>query len=299
MTLALLVTGAGGALGAAVLDLVRSERNTFARGLRRDDLDITDPFAVKDMLHTWGRMVRSDSADHRLVVVHTAAQTDVAAAEADEEGAYAVNAAAPALLASACAAVGARLLHVSCADVFAAAEGGPHDVDDPPGPESAYGRTKLAGEQAVRALLPDAGYVVRTGWLYDGGERGGLVAELVGRARRGPELVLDAARLGSPTSVRDLAAGLLALAGSDVPAGTHHCVNAGTTTELGLARAVLEILGADPERASARSADDGPVVLRPGTGVLSPRAWDAVGLPVRQDWRAALAAALAAITPRA
>lgn len=293
MSLALLVPGAAGPLGAAVLELVRSERNTFARGLGRDDLDVTDPFAVKDMVLTWGRLLRSDSPEHRLVVVNAAALTDPAACEADEDAAYAVNAAAPALLASACAAVGAGLVHVSCADVFAGDRSTPYDVDDPPGPRSAYGRTKLAGEQAVHALLPDTGYVVRTGWLYSGSEDGGrdAVAELVQRVRAGGR-VLAADRPISPTWTRDLAAGLLALAAGQAPAGTYHGVNDGATTELALARAVLEELGEDPERAQPRPAGDQPIAARPGGGALSPRSWDTAGLPPLRHWRAALTAAL-------
>jgi dTDP-4-dehydrorhamnose reductase len=310
VTLALLVPGAGGALGTAVLDLVRSARNTFARGLRREDLELTDPFAVQDLVRTWGRTLRADSPDHRLVVINAAAWTDVAAAEADEDSAYAVNAAGPALLAQACAAVGARLLHLSCADVFAGdrASGAAYDVDDAPAPRSAYGRTKLAGEQAVRAVLPDAGYVVRTGWLY-GDKAPSPVSALVARAREDRELTVSDASVGSPTSTTDLAAGLLALAAADVPAGTYHCVNSGSPTELALARAVLAELGLDPERAQLRvaaaaptgpqaaptgpqAAPTGPQPTDPPAAVLSTRSWDAAGLPARQGWRQALAAAL-------
>ena len=164
MTLALLVPGAGGQLATDLLDLVRTEPNAFARGLTARDLDVTDPFAVKDMVGTWARLLRSDSPDHELVVVNAAAYTAVDAAETDEDTAYAVNASAPALLADACRRVGARLLHVSTDYVFPGdrVDGPPYDVDDQTGPRGAYGRTKLAGELAVRELHPDGGYVVRT-----------------------------------------------------------------------------------------------------------------------------------------
>ena len=294
MSLALLVPGAGSPLGAAVLDLVRSSRNTFARGLGRDDLDVTDPFAVKDMVLTWGRLLRSDSADHRLVVVNTAALTDVATCEADEEHAYAVNAAAPALLASACATVGARLVHVSCSDVFAPSSPAPYDVGHVPDPRTAYGRTKLAGEQAVHALLPDTGYVVRTGWLYSAAPdaTGDAVTELVARARRGEPVRAADDRQVSPTWTRDLAAGLIALAAGDAPPGTYHCTNGGATTELGLARAVLEHLGLDVGLAQPLSAEQSRTGARPGSGALSPRSWEASGLPALPAWQDALRSAL-------
>jgi dTDP-4-dehydrorhamnose reductase len=290
-SLALLVPGAGGQLSTDVLDLVRSQPNTIARGLTIDDLDVTDPFAVKDMVTTWAKILRDDSLDHRLVVLNAAAYTAVDKAETDEETAYAVNATAPALLAQACAGVGARLIHVSTDYVFPGDASTPYEVDAPTGPRSAYGRTKLAGEQAVRELLPEAGSVVRTAWLY--GATGHNIVKTMARLERERDTVsfVDDQR-GSPTWSRDLAAGLLALAGSDAPAGTYHCTNAGETTWCGLARAVFEELGADPSRVHPTTTDAFPLPApRPAYSVLSPRAWKAAGLPERQDWREALAEA--------
>ena len=104
------------------------------------------------------------------VVVNAAAWTDVDAAEAAEDAATALNGTAVAYLARACAAGGARLLHPSTDYVFAGDAGTPYPEDAPTAPVNAYGRSKLAGEEAIRALLPDRGYVVRTAWLY--GEHG-------------------------------------------------------------------------------------------------------------------------------
>jgi dTDP-4-dehydrorhamnose reductase len=293
MSLALLVPGAGGQLSTDVLELVKGERNAIARGLTIDDLDVTDPFAVKDMITTWARILREDSPDHRLVVLNAAAYTAVDKAEEDEQTAYAVNATAPALLAQACATVGARLVHVSTDYVFPGDRlgGPPYEVDDETGPRSAYGRTKLAGEQAVRELLPDAGYVVRTAWLY--GASGHNFVKTMARLERDRETltVVDDQR-GSPTWSRDLAAGLLALAQSDAPAGTYHCTNAGETTWCGFTRAIFEELGADPERVRPISSAQFPQkAARPAYSVLSSRAWESAGLPPRQGWREALAEA--------
>jgi dTDP-4-dehydrorhamnose reductase len=293
MSLALLVPGAGGQLSTDVLELVRGERNAIARGLTIDDLDVTDPFAVKDMITTWAKILRDDSPDHRLVVLNAAAYTAVDAAETDEETAYAVNATAPALLAQACASVGARLIHVSTDYVFPGDRvgGPPYDVDDETGPKSAYGRTKLAGEQAVRELLPDDGYVVRTAWLY--GATGNNFVKTMARLEREKETlnVVDDQR-GSPTWSRDLAAGLLALAQSDAAARTYHCTNAGETTWCGFTRAIFEELGADPARVHPTTTDAFPrPAPRPAYSVLSPRAWNEAGLPERQGWREALAEA--------
>jgi dTDP-4-dehydrorhamnose reductase len=291
VSLALLVTGADGQLGADLLEAVRGGADVFARGLTLKDLDITDAFGVQDMVAGWAQIVRSDNPEHQLVVVNPAAYTAVDAAETDEETAYAVNAAGPALLATACAKVGARLIQVSTDYVFSGDADRPYEVDDEPAPKSAYGRTKLAGEQAVREILPDASHVVRTAWLY--GASGQNFVKTMVRLEKERETVsvVDDQR-GSPTWSRDLATGLLALAGSDVPAGTLHATNRGDTTWCGFTRAIFEELGADPERVEPTTTDAFPrPAPRPAYGVLSPRSWDEAGLPPLQDWRSALAEA--------
>ncbi|MDX6197660.1 MAG: dTDP-4-dehydrorhamnose reductase [Actinomycetota bacterium] len=291
MSLALLVTGANGQLGTDLLHAVRGGADVFARGLTRKDLDVTDAFGVQDMVVGWSRIVRSDNPEHRLVVVNATAYTAVDAAETDEETAYAVNAAGPALLATACAKVGARLLHVSTDYVFPGDAGRPYDVNDATGPKSAYGRTKLAGEQAVREILPNASHVVRTAWVY--GASGQNFVKTMARLEkeRDKVSVVDDQR-GSPTWSRDLAAGLLALAASEVPAGTLHATNRGETSWYGFTRAIFEELGADPDRVQPTTSDAFPrPAPRPAYSVLSPRSWDDAGLPPLQDWRAALAEA--------
>jgi dTDP-4-dehydrorhamnose reductase len=291
VSLALLVTGANGQLGTDLLEAVRNGKDVFARGLARKDLDVSDAFAVQDMVVGWERIVRSDSADHRLVVVNCAAYTAVDAAEEDEETAYAVNAAGPALLATACAKVGAQLIQVSTDYVFAGDADQPYDVDDVPAPKGAYGRTKLAGELAVREILPHASHVVRTAWLY--GATGGNFVKTMARLERERETVsvVDDQR-GSPTWSHDVAAGLLALAGSDVAAGTLHVTNRGVTTWHGFTKAIFEELGAAPDRVlpTTSEAFQRPAP-RPAYSVLSARAWDAAGLPPLRDWRSALAEA--------
>jgi dTDP-4-dehydrorhamnose reductase len=292
MALALLVTGADGQLGTDLLDAVRNGTDVFARGLTIKDMDITDAFAVQDMVTGWARIVRSDDPGHELVVVNPAAYTAVDAAEDDEETAYAVNAAGPALLATACAKVGARLIQISTDYVFPGDADRPYEVDDETGPKGAYGRTKLAGELAVREILPEASYVVRTAWLY-GATGQNFVKTMVRLEKERDTVSVVADQRGSPTWSRDLAAGLLALAGSpDVPAGTYHATNRGETSWYEFTKAIFEELGADPERVQPTTTDAFPrPAPRPAYSVLSPRAWDEAGLPTLPDWRAALAEA--------
>lgn len=291
MSLALLVTGVGGQLSDDLLRAVSAGTDVFARGLTIADLDITDSFAVQDMVEGWSRIVRSDATAHRLVVVNCAAYTAVDLAESEEDVAYAVNAAGPALLATACARVGARLVHVSTDYVFPGDQERPYEVDDPTGPRSAYGRTKLAGELAVRDILPTDSYVVRTAWLY--GATGQNFVKTMVRLQRDRDTVsvVDDQR-GSPTWSRHLAAGLLALAGSTAPPGVYHATNRGETTWCGFTRAIFEELGADPDRVLPTTTEAFPrPAPRPRYSVLSPRAWDEAGLPPLPGWREALAEA--------
>jgi dTDP-4-dehydrorhamnose reductase len=278
----LLVTGAGGQLGA---DLLRAADGHQVVGLTRAELDVTDPDAIE-------KAVLDARPD---VVLNAAAYTAVDAAEADEATAAAVNGAAPANLARVCALHDAGLVQVSTDYVFAGDATAPYEVTAPTGPTSAYGRTKLAGERAVRELLPERSWVVRTSWLY--GATGGNFVKTMARLEPVTDTldVVDDQR-GAPTWSRDLAAGLLALVAARPAPGTYHCTNAGETTWYGLARAVFEELGADPDRvrptttvAFARPAP------RPAYSVLSAASWVGAGLPAPRPWRDALHAAFTAV----
>jgi len=149
-----LITGAGGQLGT---DLKAALVGEEVQALGRADLDIADSTAVT-------RAIEDFAPD---IVVNAAAYTAVDAAESDEEAAYRVNAAGPGVLATALAKHGGRLIHVSTDYVFAGDAQRPYDVDDPTGPTSAYGRTKLAGEVKRIAKRSNMGFRLRSplGWL--------------------------------------------------------------------------------------------------------------------------------------
>jgi len=292
VTVALLITGCKGQLGSELVRRAhRSAHFPFARGIDLPEVDLTNPFAVRHTVEQWARVVRADSPAHRLVVLNPAAYTAVDKAEQEEQTAYAVNAAAPALLASACAAVGARMVQLSTDYVFPGDAGEPYEVGSPTGPRSAYGRTKLAGEQAVREVLPDAFWIVRTAWLYGAG--GPNFVKTMARLERTKETVsvIDDQH-GSPTWAGDLADRLLALARSEVPAGTFHATSTGSTTWFGFTQAIFGELGADPDRVLRTTSDAyRQAASRPAYSVLSPAAWDGAGLPPFPGWREALAEA--------
>lgn len=292
MTLALLVTGAGGQLGSELLRRAHTQRDVpFAKGLPRGQLDLTDAFVVRDAVAEWARVVRSDSPAHRRVLVNCAAYTAVDAAETDEDEAFAVNASGPALLATACVEAGIELIHVSTDYVFPGNAQIPYEPGDPTGPRTAYGRTKLAGEEAVRTIHPTGSRVVRTAWLY-GGKGPSFVHTMASLEKSRDTVTVVDDQVGSPTWVGDLAEGLLSLARSDAPAGTYHATNEGAVTWCGFARAVFEELGADPSRVLPTDTAGFPrPAPRPAYSVLSGRAWAEAGLPPMRGWREALAEA--------
>ena len=225
------------------------------------------------------------------VVVNAAAWTKVDDAETHEAAAFDVNATGAANLALASRRAGARLVQVSTDYVFAGDATSPYAEDAPLAPRSAYGRTKAAGEWAVRSICPDS-YLVRTAWLY-GAHGGNFVATMARLAgERDTVTVVDDQR-GQPTWTHDLAAAITVLIGSDAPFGTYHGTSTGEATWYDLARAVFEVLGLDPARVLPTTTDAFPrPAPRPAYSVLGHDAWGAVGGGLLPDWRESLGRSL-------
>ncbi|MBB6417130.1 dTDP-4-dehydrorhamnose reductase [Streptomyces sp. AK010] len=279
-----LVTGASGMLGRELTSLLL-RRGAAVTALGRGALDITD-----------GAAVRAALARHRpAVVVNCAAWTAVDAAQSEPSRAMAVNGDGPRHLAGACRALHAVLLRLSTDYVFAGSAARPYREDDPTAPHTVYGYTKRAGERAVLSTLPEAGYVVRTAWLYGAGGPNFVATMIRLEAEQDTVRVVDDQH-GQPTWTADLAdrlaaLGSAALAGA-APAGVYHATNTDGTTWYALARETFRLLGADPDRvrpttsrALARPA------TRPGYSVLDQPRWREVGMEPLRDWRAALAEA--------
>ncbi|MFM9034007.1 MAG: dTDP-4-dehydrorhamnose reductase [Mycobacterium sp.] len=276
----MVITGAGGQVGRALTGGAAG-RGYDVVALTHRDLDITEPEQVR-------RHVGAGD-----VVVNCAAFTDVDAAESDPRAAHAINAAGPGIIARACAAAGARLVHISTDYVFAGDLRRPYEISDPCGPLSVYGRSKLDGELAVHAELPGA-HVVRTSWVYTGGSGTDFVAAM--RRLAGTDRTVDmvADQTGSPTYARDLVAALLEVAGGTIRAPLLHVANAGAASRFEQARAVFELLGADPQRIRPVGTDAvARPARRPVYSALSMAESVRAGLTALRPWRDALAAALA------
>jgi dTDP-4-dehydrorhamnose reductase len=247
--------------------------------------DITDPPAAE-------RFIQSGD-----VVVNCAAYTKVDLAEADPARAHAVNAVGPENVAHACARAGANLIHISTDYVFSGTKRRPYEIDDETAPLSVYGRTKLAGEMAVLAAMPDA-HIVRSAWIYEGAD-GSDFAAVMRRMAAGDKAVdVVADQIGSPTYVGDLVGALLEIADGSIREPVLHAANEGEVSRFEQARAVFEAVGADPERVRPVGTDAHPrPAPRPPYSALSGRQSAAAGLTPLRPWREALAAAIDSAGP--
>jgi dTDP-4-dehydrorhamnose reductase len=244
--------------------------------LDRQALDVTDADAT----------ARAVAAEQPHAVVNCAAWTDVDGAERSEADALAVNGAGAGNVAAAAAAIGVPVVLPSTDYVFDGAADRPYLESDPTNPLSAYGRTKLAGENATAAANPRH-FVVRTSWLFGVGGRN-FVETMLGLADTGQVLVVRD-QIGSPTYTGDLANGLLRLAETDAY-GLHHMSADGHCSWYEFAQAIFEDAGSDCQVLSTTTAELGRPAPRPPWSVLDTEWTDAIRLP---DWRSGLRTYLA------
>lgn len=277
------MTGATGLLGTEVVREAR-RRGWPVSGSGRTGFDVTDADAVR-------ARVEAERPD---VVVHCAAHASVDAAEGEPDLAFAVNRDGAAHVARASARVGARLVHVSTDYVFDGSKDSPYVPEDPTGPLSVYGRSKLAGERAVLQASDDA-LVVRTSWVY-GTARPCFVTNMIAMAERGeaPAVVDD--QWGGPTSAPSAASTLLdlALAGAT---GVWHAADRGACTPAELADEAIRLRGLDVRVARVSSEGRAAAAPRPRWSALDVAATEALLGRAMPCWKDALAAFVAALPP--
>jgi dTDP-4-dehydrorhamnose reductase len=245
-----------------------------------DTVDIVDRTAVATAFEGY----RPD------VVIHGGAFTAVDRCESEPDAAYAVNALGTRHVAEAARRVGAHLVYVSTDYVFDGRLDRPYVEWDATGPQSVYGRSKLAGELEV-AAAGGGSTIVRTAWVS--GAHGANMVKTVLRLavdeRGGPLRFVDDQR-GTPTFTADLAPTIVRLALDRRP-GTFHVTNQGETTWFGFARAVLAAAGLDPDRVEPIATDDldpPRPAPRPANSRLDNAALRLSGLPLLPEWTESL-----------
>ena len=237
----ILVTGGNGQLGNELQRILREGRSEIGPipdayagaeivAADVDELDVTDADAVMAFVAQGGFDL----------VVNGAAMTNVDGCETAEDAAFRVNAEAPGNLARAAEAVGAKLVQVSTDYVFPGTEPEPRVEDDPTGPVSAYGRTKLAGEERSLAACSRC-FVVRTAWLYGYVGKNFVKTMMRLGADRDEVTVVDD-QLGNPTSANDLAHEILKIAATE-NYGVYHCTGEGVCSWCEFAAEIIRLSG--------------------------------------------------------
>ena len=270
----ILVLGARGMLGAAMCKALEGIGELTAWDI--DELDITERRAVIDAL-------QGLAPDE---VVNCAGITDVDGCESRVESAMAVNSLAPGHIAEACARSGARLTHISTEYVFDGRSGRDYTEEDRPNPLSVYGRSKLAGEQAVKA----AGCrfaVIRTQWLYGAGGKN-FVDTIKSLIERKQDLRVVNDQIGRPTWARDLAAALGTFLRTDGE-GVYHLAASGACSWYDVAVAVADMIGIPGQIDPVSTSEFPRPAARPLRAVLDcSRIRREHGIALRH-WRDALA----------
>jgi dTDP-4-dehydrorhamnose reductase len=280
----ILVTGAAGMLGRDVVRQAHSRDHEVSASTRAD-LDVSDAGAVN-------AAIAGAPPD---AIINCAAWTDVDGAESHEQAALELNGYAPGVLARAATEHGAQLLHVSTDYVFDGAavsrenqtEPAAYVESDPTGPRTAYGRTKLAGEQAVLAAAPSHA-VIRTAWLFGAGGKNFVATMLAAAAGGREEVAVVTDQVGCPTFSGHLAVALLDIAERRV-GGIQHVAGAGQCSWNAFAHEIFDQAAVNCEVRAVASSEVPRPATRPAWSVLVSERPE---VPHLADWREGLAAYL-------
>jgi len=229
----ILLTGANGQVGWELSNR-GAKRGLEILALDRSALDITDQVSVSEEVNRPGVSL----------VVNAAGYTAVDEAESKPELAFAANRDGPAHLASACGKAGIPLVHISTDYVFDGQKKGAYVETDPVSPLSIYGKSKAAGEVAVRKHLREH-FILRTGWVY-GVHGHNFVKTMLRLGREKEEVQVVTDQYGCPTYAADLAETILRIAtqflkGGQVHWGTYHYCGKGVTSWHGFAEEIFRL----------------------------------------------------------
>ncbi len=269
-----LILGAGGQLGtelARVCSKLGDEVVTAAK----DEIDIVDGARLRDVVR----------AQRPTVVFNAAAYTAVDRAESEPDRAELVNGRAVGRLAEVCRDLVVPVVHFSTDYVFDGTATSPIPEDAPTSPLSAYGLSKLHGEQALLKSGADS-YLVRTSWVY-GAAGPNFVRTVLRVTREKGEMAVVDDQEGAPTWAGDLAVATRRLVEVGPP-GVYHLTNSGQCTWFEVAVAVVRLAGISAEVRPIRTADYPTAAKRPAYSVLANQRWAALGEPPLRPWHEAL-----------
>lgn len=286
----ILLTGRNGQLGWELQRMLSKSGEVVA--LDMEDMDLADPESIR-------RTVQSVRPD---IIINPAAHTAVDKAESEPDLAMAVNGIAPGVLAEEARKLDAMLVHYSTDYVFDGSKDSPYTEDDNPNPQSVYGRTKLAGEDAVRASGCKH-LILRTSWVY-GVHGGNFIKTILRLAKERDELRIVADQFGAPTWARDLASATMnALIAWDMSGwdaelgGTFHLTAGGRTNWHQYAEEIVRLARMYDQTLAAKQLVIKPIATheypvpakRPANSVLSnERIRETYGI-VMPQWQESLA----------
>ena len=282
-----LILGGEGQLGRCLQQTLQARDLDFVAA-GRHQVDITHKDELVNFVHE----------TEPSVIVNAAAWTAVDAAEDNEESAYEINAIGAGYLAYAAKLINAQLVHVSTDYVFSGTAHSPISEDSPCAPVSAYGRTKLAGEESVLTHHADNSLIVRTAWLYSSfGANFALTMARRALTHQSVRVVND--QFGQPTFAHDLAEHIAWLVQHAAPSGIYHGTNSGQATWYEFACEIYRLLNCDSNLVTPVPGKEYPTrAIRPSYSVLGHQRTKSVGVNEMRDWKSALADAMPAITKR-
>lgn len=291
----LLIAGWQGQLARAFVDTAPGREDIAALALGRPALDLCEVRAIE----------RALSENRPDVVINTAGFTAVDKAEDESERAFALNRDGARLLAKVAAERGVPIIHMSTVNVFDGDKHSPYVETDRENPVNVYGRSKLAGEQAVREASPRH-VILRTSWIFSA-YPGNFAATIFDKVRHGATLRVVADQSGSPTYAPDLAAAIFDIAARAHAArhderaplwGTYHIANAGSpATWHDLASEICRGSGAHPSTPieAITTEEFATRALRPKNAALDTGLIASTLAVTLRDWRAAVADAVEAL----
>lgn len=289
-----LVTGAGGMLGSALVPaLLRVGHRVDATDLRADRpawngqgpaLGVLDVRSRAQVDQWFGRTRPS-------FVIHLAAETDLEVCEKSPDHAFATNALGTKHVALACQAADVPMAYVSSAGVFDGEKDGPYIEYDQPNPVNVYARSKFEGERYVQMFLPRF-YIVRAGWMVGGGPKDHkFVAKMLNQLKQGARVLYAVGdKLGTPTYAPDFARCFTRLMQTE-SYGVYHMACRGQASRFQVARKILDVLGytgVDLVEVSSDFFRDSYPVLRPRSEIMRNLVLDLQGLNSMRPWEESL-----------